>query len=161
MTYARRYVPADWWQLIAMVREFHAESPVHSRFPLDEQRIAEIANNASSDRNWLLAVAVDDGALVGVTVLFNFPMFFSPAGEIGDLCFYVTPRRRGTRAAQILLEYAHQWAVTTDASVIRLGITTGICDSQVEKFLLRHGYEPCGQLLEKDVPSLRQALSPP
>lgn len=149
MTYIRRYVPNDWGQLIELVRGFHAESPVHSRFPLEDARIREIADNASVDPNWLMAVAMDDGKMVGLTVLFNFPMFFGPAGEIGDLCFYVVPEKRGTRAAKMLLDYAHQWADRSGASVVRLGITTGIRNDAVMRFLEKNGYQEVGPLMER------------
>lgn len=152
MSYVRRYVDADWQQLIEMTRQFHAESPVHSRFPLSDKQIREIADNASKDPNWLLAVVVEDGKLIGMTVLFSFPMFFSPVKEIGDLCFFVKPDKRGTRAALILLEYAHEWAATTGAEVIRLGVTTGIRDEAVTRFLVKNGYQPVGQLMERVVP---------
>lgn len=153
MTYCRRFVMADWKPVIEIARGFHAESPVHSPYPFEETRVRQLLSNAMASADWLPAVAVDGGQIVGILLLFHMPMFFGPASEVGDLAFYVVPDRRGTRAAQLLLEYGERWALMAGAQVIRLGITTGIRDHAVARFLSKNGYAQIGALLEKALPS--------
>lgn len=149
--YVRRYTPNDWRAVIAIARQFHEESPVHGRFPFDEGTVRRLLDNALGQPNWLPAVCLDDGKIIGIMLLFHMPMFFGPASEVGDLAFYVVPDRRGGRAAMLLLEYGERWAADVGAVVVRLGVTTGIRDVAVSRFLERCGFKPVGRLLEKSV----------
>ena len=87
MSYVRRYVDGDWPQVIALARLFHEESPIHAPFPFDEVRVKVLLGEATHNRDWLPAVCVDNGLVIGIMLLFHMPMFFSPASEVGDLTF--------------------------------------------------------------------------
>ena len=149
MSYCRRYVEADWDQVIEIARTFHAESPVHSPYPFDDARVFLLLDTALGNPDWLPAVCVDGGEIIGILLLFHMPMFFGPATEVGDLAFFVVPGRRGGRAAKQLLGFGETWAWARNTAVIRLGITTGIRDAAVARFLAKSGYSKSGELLEK------------
>lgn len=151
MAYVRRFTMADWRPVIQIARTFHEESPVHSSHPFNEDQVRVLLTEAMGSPNYLPAVCMDDGQVVGIMLLFHMPMFFGPHTEVGDLAFYVVPDRRGTRAAQLLLEFGERWARSCGARVIRMGITTGIRDAAVQRFFTKNGHRQIGTLMEKSL----------
>lgn len=145
----RRYVPPDWPAVLALARAFHAESPVHSPYPFDEPRVRLLIDTARQNPDWLPAVAIDEGGVVGMMLLAHMPMYFSPATEVIDLALYVPKDRRGTRAAKMLMEFGERWGYALGAAVIRLGITTGIRDAAVERFYAKCEFSQIGTYWEK------------
>lgn len=131
-----------------MAQAMHAESPVHSALPFSGERVGQLFDKIVMDRDWLLAVAQDEQGLIGMLVLFVVPVFYSEALEAGDLAFYVVPDRRGTRAAVQLLHFGEMWA-SARASVMRLGLTTGVRTDQSARFLEKAGYHCSGILMSK------------
>jgi GNAT superfamily N-acetyltransferase len=148
--YVRRAVMADWPQVMAITRTFHAESPVHSPHPLDEAKIETIFRAGMDSPDWLVAVAVDGDELVGLMVLFRMQMFFGPAYEVGDLAFYVLPNSRGSRAAAKMLLYAELWASAKPVAVMRFGIMTGIRADATRRFFEKMGYRVTGLVVQKE-----------
>lgn len=147
--YIRRYVTSDWGRVITMARSFHAESPVHSPHPFSLKGVRQLLDTAVERTDWYPAVCIDGDAIIGMMLLFHMPMFFSDATEVGDLTFYVVPEKRGTRAAYMMLKAAEKWAEDCDASVLRIGITTGIAAEQVQSFFEKMGHRQIGVLMEK------------
>jgi GNAT superfamily N-acetyltransferase len=152
MAYVRRLVPSDCRTIVNLARKFHAESPVHGPHVFDGDQLNTLLRAAINDPNYLPAACLDDGQIVGMMLLFHMPMFFGPASEVGDLAFYVVPGRRGTRAAQLMLDYGEKWAVATGASVIRMGVTTGINNDAACSFFRKNGHREIGTLMEKRLP---------
>lgn len=145
----RRYVPADWPQVVALAKAFHVESPVHSPYPFDEPRVMTLLDTARQNPDWLAAVAYDELGIVGMMLLAHMPMYYSAATEVVDLALYVSKDLRGGRAAKMLMEFGERWAYAISADVMRLGITTGIRDRAVERFYAKCGFHPIGSYWEK------------
>jgi GNAT superfamily N-acetyltransferase len=145
----RRYTPRDLDAVMRVARGFHAESPVHSAHPFDPVKVTQLLDAAWSDPNWLAAIVLDKEEVVGLLLIFCMPMFFGPALEVGDLTFFVVPGRRGTRAAQLMVHEAVQWARSREAAVIRIGVMTGIDHDKAVGFFGHHGFVPTGTIMER------------
>jgi GNAT superfamily N-acetyltransferase len=95
-------------------------------------------------------VAVDDGKIVGfLTASIHGFTFASGIFTIQDV-IYVSPDRRGTRAAARLLKAFDQWSEELGAVEIHYGTSTGFKPDRFAKFVERHsGAETVGCLLRR------------
>jgi GNAT superfamily N-acetyltransferase len=153
MIHVRRAVAGDVAALLPLCRQFHAESPVHSQLAFDDAKVERLIRNAIDELDWLAAVACDDeGAIVGMLLLYCLEGFFTREREVGDLTFWVAPEHRGGRAAWLMLSEAVKWGETKGASRIQIGITTGINHDQAERFFGKFGFERTGVLLQRSLP---------
>lgn len=150
MTYVRRAIEADLDALLPLCRQFHAESPHHSRLRFSEARVAELILAALANPDWLALVACDDdGTIIGMGLFYFALAFFSDEGEVGDLTFWVAPEHRGGRAAVLMLKDLEGWVKLKRAKRLSIGVTTGINEAQAARFFARFGFERHGILLVK------------
>lgn len=148
----RRCEELDLPMVLQMAATFHAESPVFAPLPFDEGTVYRLVRQAISDDNWLALVAVASGGeLVGIGLFYAMPTFFGPAIEAGDLAFYVTPSRRGGLAAAGMLEAYLRWAGEKGASMINMGVNTGINHDVAIRTFAKAGFRPKGTLLYRSV----------
>lgn len=135
--------------VLALAKAMHAESPVYSPYPFDDDRLLEWINLCLTHEDWLCLVAWDEGLEpIGFIAVGSGPMLFSKTRNVDDLGLYVRPEWRGTTAAVRLVRQMEGWAKSKGA-VIRLGVTTGTNSAQAVKFLERFGYRQTGVLLTK------------
>lgn len=149
MTYARRAIAGDMEAVVALAAAFHAESPLHSTHPFNEAKVRALIGAALPDPAWLPVVACDDEGLCGIALVYAMPMFFSEDLQAGDLAFYVTPNRRGGRAAIAMLNHIEEWAQAKSVAVIEFGINTGIRHLQSRSFFAKSGYREVGLIVRK------------
>jgi GNAT superfamily N-acetyltransferase len=153
VTYTRRAVEADLDALLPLCAAFHAESPVHRDLAFDARKVAELIAMATASADWLAEVACDDdGAIVGMLLLYCMEPFYSRELTVGDLTFWVDPQARGGRAAMLLMKDALAWAAMKGASVVQLGITTGINEDAAARFFSKYGFEQKGILMQRSAP---------
>lgn len=150
MIYTRRAVPRDLEQLLPLCRQFHAESPVHSKRVFEDARVEQLILDALVNDTWLAVVAVDEDEIVGMGLFYAFPTFFGPDIEVGDLTFYVTPDRRGSHAAVGILEEVCKWAELKGAAHLQIGLNTGIREAAALRFFTRFGFERTGIVLRRE-----------
>ncbi len=140
---------ADMEAVVAMAQTFHAESPVHSPFPFNVEKVRQLVAAAIASADWCPIVAVDDEGLCGMALVYAMPLFFSDALVGGDLAFYVPRSRRGTRAALEMAEFIENWRVSRGVVAMDIGINTGINHDTALSFFMKCGYQPVGMIVRK------------
>lgn len=150
----RRFFPEDLEAVVAMAQGFHAESPVHSAFPFDQEKVEALVTNASINPDWLAAVAYEGDELAGLLLVCVQEMFFSRTRAVYDLTLFVAPDRRGGKAFIGLVAYLKQWAESVGASVIDLAINTGIAHERASKSFAKLGFSEIGTVIRCPVSPL-------
>jgi GNAT superfamily N-acetyltransferase len=131
-----------------MARDMHAESPVYSQWPFEEEVLDQWISLCRDNDDWLCLIAWDNGEPIGFLAVGSVPMLFNRLKTVDDLALYVVPHRRGSSAALRMLRIMESWAAQR-AVAIRMGVTTGTNHPQAIRFLKRLGYEQTGVLLTK------------
>ncbi len=151
MMWTRRFVPADLNAVLAMAREFHAESPVHRPHPFDDEVVTHLLEAASQSPDWLALVAYCDDGPVGFALVTAQQMFFSRDRELLDLALYVTPSHRKTRAFLKLVLAIEHWGKSAGVVKATIGINTGIEHDRTLSAFLKLRYLPTGIAVSKSV----------
>lgn len=152
MIYTRRAFVDDVAELMPLCRAFHQESPVHRQLAFDEAKVTTLLTNSLEHPDWLGMVAVnDDGAIVGMMLLFCIAPYYSSELQAGELCLWVKPEHRGGRSAWLLATEAKRWAELKGARKLQMGVTTGINDDLAERFYRKMGLTRCGVLLQCEI----------
>ena len=128
------------------------ESSVYGHMEQDVDLMIEHAYNVRADQeSSFLNVAVLDGETVGFFTGGLSPYGFHRQTFAYDRLFFVTPDKRGGRAARALITAFEVWARQRGAARILLGITTGTRTDATEKFYNKMGYNTVGVLTMKEL----------
>ena len=141
-------------QLLDAVRLGEAmwsESPVYGGMKQDIAKMIEFAYNArASDHSFFNVVTVDNSCY-GFMIGERAPYGFHDSEFAYDRLLYVTPTRRGSVAARMLIQAFEDWCKLHGVGRIMLGVTTGVHAAQTEKFYNKLGYQTIGTLTMKEI----------
>jgi predicted N-acetyltransferase YhbS len=137
MTTIRAATAADYPALAAMSRRFlSADGPYEGRMRLDETRLEALVARMTTSAEALTLVAERDGAAVGMFSVFLFDHPITGARVAAELCWWIEPEARGSRAALAMLRRGEQWARHQGATVMEMIAPT----EHVAQFYERLGY---------------------
>lgn len=130
-----------------MAQIMQEESPAYRRYEFDKEKLRKWFGICCLDADWQCLIAeTDKGEPAGFMAYGCQEMLFSTAKTVDDLALYVLPKFRGTLAGPKMVKRCLEWAKAKGAAEVRLGITTEIDNSRVEKFLHVMGFETSGLL---------------
>jgi len=142
-------------QLLEAVRlgeVFIRETPTYSRLaPLDVAKMIEFAYNCRASDAEFFRVAVRGEQVIGFFIGGVTSYGFDTASFAFDRMLYVSPNKRGTHTARMLIEAFEDWAHDMGASDIVLGITTGLHTNATERFFNKLGYRTVGKVTMKEI----------
>jgi RimJ/RimL family protein N-acetyltransferase len=140
MSFVRRVTSEDLPRILELARQFHAESPYHRDFAMNEAKVVAMIERAMFDPAWYAAVVVDGEAIVGMALIFSTDMFYSDAREAGDLTFYIVPEYRNGFAALRLLTAVTEWAKMLEVARLHINPNTGINHEAAARLFERAGF---------------------
>lgn len=130
-----------------MARRMHQESD-WSVLPFSEKQAGNIAHKVLGG-DYACFVA-EDQEITGMIVGFVAPHYFTEALIAADLLCYVLPENRGGTYGYRLIKKFEQWAYERGASIVTLGITTGVTTERTASLYKKLGYQQSGILLRKE-----------
>ena len=136
----------DCVDVIKLAANMAAESPAYRRYKFDGYKVGNLAKQCAYDPNYQCLLAFEDEKPIGFMAYACFSMLFSKARTVDDLALYVLPEHRGSLAGPLMVKRCINWAKQQGASEVRLGITTEIDNSRVEKLFNRLGLATSGKL---------------
>lgn len=142
----RRATGDDLHAVIALAKKMHGESPAYRNYRFEPGKIANLVKLCVESPDWLLLIAYNLGTPVGFVAAGAVEMIFGSEKTVDDLAVYVVPEKRGSMLGPRLVKALVDWAKTTGAREVRLGVTTEIDNSRVTTLLERMGFSQTGTL---------------
>ena len=137
---------SDSLHVVALARKMAAESPAYRRYGFDSDKVGRLAKQCIIKEDYQCLLAFKAEKCIGFMAYGCFPMLFSAALTVDDFALYVLPEHRGSLAGPLMVKRCLKWAKEKGASEVRLGITTEINNSRVEKLFNRLGLATSGKL---------------
>lgn len=155
VTHRLRVQEPDDHQLLSAVRLGIAmwdDSAPYASLPRAVDKMIEFAYHMRADPYSFFQVAVDQhdmchGFMIGSVADYGF----ADALFAYDRLLYVTPSKRGSVAARMLITAFETWARGHGAQRVLLGITTGVQTERTEQFYNKLGYATVGRLTMKEI----------
>ena len=139
-------------QLLSMAIAMHVESPRYRDIQISRKKLAMVLERVhASPHIGALLVTEENGTITGMMWGYLEEFFFSEDRYATDILLYVTPEKRGTRAAWKLVKAFEGWAAEGGAVFIQPGVSTGIDNEGYARFYERMGYSVTGLNLSKTV----------
>jgi hypothetical protein len=143
----RRATPDDVPALVELGRALHAES-AYCFVPYDVTKVTATAHALIAGQGYV--ALVEDAGAWGMFAGALSEYWFSRARYAADLCLYLRPERRNTRAgARAIAAFVtgfRAWASARGASELTLAVTTGIHTDATARLFARFGLERAGVL---------------
>jgi len=106
----------DWEGVLEKCRLFFKHTPMHSRCEFEEAGLRELFYQ-SLELDHAQVWVVDDGKIVGFSVMIMFPLVFSISTKVAqELSWWLDPEYRGCGAAQQMAEKMQDWAKDNGAN---------------------------------------------
>lgn len=144
----REAEPSDVAALVDLAEQMHAESRF-AFMPFCAGRVAEMMSIAVMSPAGFARVIEQDGQIIGAMAGQIGPHIFSEALVAWEYGIFVKPEHRGGMAAVRLVKAFEDWAVGMGASLIDIGISTGIHTERTGRLYQRLGFSPVGVLFSK------------
>lgn len=136
----------DCFDVTNLAFQMAQESPAYKNYEFDRSKVAGLAKECISNPDYQCLLACINARPIGFMAYGCFPMLFSKARTVDDFALYVLPKYRGSLAGPLMVRRCLKWAKEKGASEVRLGITTEINNSRVEKLFNRLGLATSGKL---------------
>lgn len=136
----------DIQECVEMALDMHQES-FYSQFEINTETLYYLADRAVADDSYFGAVSTNynyNGDIItGMMVGFLAPMWFSNSATTAcDIALYLKPEYRGGLSAIRLIKAFDDWAVSKNASVIQMGVSTNVNPERTSNLYTRLGYKP-------------------
>lgn len=145
MIHCRLFAEGDRAQVVELARQHQAESAPHLKF--DPDRMHATVNRALADKsNLIVFVAEYKEEVIGYLAAVKAPYAACSGFYVEQQLFYVTPRKRGSRAAAKLFAGFVRWAELQQAEETFANIWDRKGGA---RWLKRFGFEPAGQQMRR------------
>lgn len=141
----------DAWNLMALGRDMHAESPRFRKHAFLGEKAMRLVFTLLDNPCSILLVAEQDGKLIGMMVGGVTEHFFSDAKHAFELVLYVEPTHRGGTTAVRLVKAFEVRARELGASEFAPGVSTEVEAERTTKLYEHLGYRRSGFILLKDL----------
>lgn len=142
----------DLQDLDQMVDLCRARAEVEaSQHVFDPEMVRSTVLQSVATAHPTIFVVEDQSEIVGFLLASLHGYGFTRGLNVLVESIYVTPGKRGTRAAAMLIAEVIDWAAARRAKEIYGGNSNGLKSDQIRKFFERHGFEMVGY-------SMRRAL---
>jgi GNAT superfamily N-acetyltransferase len=138
----RRGTHTDIPELLPLCKEFYEQSKYsQSGIKFSSQAITTLLTTVLGDSG-IVAVAEDEGHIVGFILVAVFPFHFNPKHKVAtEIIFYVTARGRGTGVGTQLLKKAEQVAKQRGVKLFSMVSHESVNSSAAHSLYEKLGYE--------------------
>jgi GNAT superfamily N-acetyltransferase len=133
----RKAEPADRGEIVAMVKDHHAENEIV--FALDEDQVNNALNKHYNRTGGIVGVIGTTGSLEACCALVFSDLWYSKAWHICELFNYVKPEYRNSNNADALMEFAKQCSLTIGLPLIAGVITSKQTAAKTRLYRRRYG----------------------
>ena len=130
-------VPADRNEIVAMVKDHHAENKIV--FPLDEDQVHNALNKHYNRTGGIVGVIGPTGSLEACCSLVFSDLWYSKSWHICELFNYVKPEYRNSNNADALMEFAKQCSLKIGLPLIAGVITRKQTAAKTRLYRRRYG----------------------
>ena len=111
-------------------------------------KVAQLCINLVREPYMQAWIAEVDGEPVGMFFGLIQEHYFGPTVKSCDLLLYVKPENRGGSHAIKMVKAYIDWALAFGVAKeqVGVGVTTGVCDEQVDRLYTKMGFVKTGQL---------------
>lgn len=134
--------------LIDLGEVMHAESPRFSRLRFSREKLATTLHQLLISPDGFLWVAESDEGVFGGMAAIVGAHWASEDRIASDLALFIDPQHRGGLAVLRLINRFRWWAREKKASIVQVGLTTGVNTEDTARLLERLGLTRCGVILE-------------
>lgn len=134
--------------VIELAAKFHQGS-TYNNLPFSKEKIEKLLHTFADKPNAYIRIAETNGVIEGGMICMAFSPPWSDALVAQDIGLYVTPSRRGSRIAAMILEDMHKWAQGIGVKELWLGVTSGIADEAAGRLYEHFGFKIQGTLYRK------------
>lgn len=149
----RRAFPEDLPAIMALAKEMHAETSFRT-ISFSEPKAATEILSCILNPNMLVAVAEDQGQIVGIIAAFLDSPYFSEDLVVYDHIWYVGKEARGSMVGPRLLKHVAEWARLCGAKAVFVTLGSDVSQERVGKLVERLGYSRLGGYYRKDIDSV-------
>ncbi len=140
----------DLPQLLDLGELMHAESPRFSRLTFSRARLHDTLRGLLTHPGGFLWVGEEGETLVGGMAAVAAPHWASDDLLATDLALFVRPDHRGGLLPLRLVNRYRWWAAhEMKASIVQVGVTTGVQTETTAQLYERLGLKRCGVILEE------------
>ncbi|WP_262696462.1 GNAT family N-acetyltransferase [Kordiimonas aquimaris] len=136
--------------LMVQAELFHAESS-YKNIPINQDKLRGFYKAQVILETSLILVAYQGKQLVGHFVAHIYDFYFSEERSAADLILYVTPEKRGSRAALTFIRQYHEWCTVNGVVDASLSISTDINPGKTSRFYSKLGFPLAGHLHKKKI----------
>lgn len=148
----REINPDDAVKLIELGKQFHKESPFHSRYKFDVNKSVNFMKSLALSSDCCFYVATDkNNKILGIVGGQMLSLYYTEDKYASELIFYVSPESRGGRTALSLLRKFESWAKDNGAKDVELGVVTGINAKKADSFFKKAGYNYLGANFYREI----------
>jgi len=133
-----------------LAREVHNESRF-AFIPFELEKAVRSGASCLQPANRFIRVAVEGSQVVGVVMAKLESFLFSRVEYVEEMLFIVSPGKRGSGAANAMLKALHTWAAEKGANAVFMGVSSGIEQTRVGRYLELNGYRLVGDIFVKEV----------
>lgn len=144
--------------ILKLARAMHQESSSSHMDWQDEKIINFIKYSFQDEPFFYVGVIEDEDGIFGFVGGSCYPTFFGNDKQCCDTAVYVTPKRRGFKAAVKLIKSLEEWGISQGAVQCNVGTSAGIVDESYMKLLNKLGYRKAGFIGRKQLSSVTPIL---
>jgi GNAT superfamily N-acetyltransferase len=144
--------PATYVDIPAMVelgRAMATEAPEFQGRPFSSEKVWETIEGMIPTGGAF--VAERDGEVVGAALGFCLPAWWSEDLEAGELAVFMRPDCRGGREVVRLVQALEAWAREQGATVLTLGVSTGVALERTGRLYERLGFHHMGSTFSRSL----------
>jgi len=141
----------DVSQVVALGLEMHEESPVFNQSIFSTQKVTSFLYHSLSVPDEMCVFVNQDGeGITGGIIAMSYENWYGPEREAADVALFVATHKRGGMLAARLIRAYESWAKSVGASVVNLGVSTGVHVTKTTALFNRLGYsEPAFNLRKR------------
>jgi len=146
----RRFEMDDFDRLLDLAELMRYESPAFRDYEMDQGKLLALGQAAIDNADQVFgAVAIKDDEIIGFMLGMCTEHYFSKVKLACDLALYVAKQSRGGTAGMRLITAFEKWAVNTGASLLTMGISTGIDTDRTAALYAKLGMQEEGIIFKK------------
>lgn len=152
MVTVRKATLDDVDDYVAMLKEFHNNSPMSKSSVYDKEHMYEFIAAGLQSEHMLFVSALEDDKLIGVTGAILYPLYFNPSHVVvQELWWWLNPDVRGNGAGSKMFKFLEDWAKDKQALKLFMIALEDERALKMEKVYKRAGFTPVERTFVKEL----------
>ncbi len=144
MTTIRKATLNDIPRMVELGKLMHSEAPHYVTFPYHDDKVANLAAGYIGMKDGIVLVAEQDGQVIGMIVGGIADHYFGPSKHSYEICTFVHPDFRKSKAGWMLITKYTAAAIEMGADEVLIVNSTGVEQERVGKLFERAGFHKYG-----------------